>query len=289
MVYHTSPTTSPGTPSLFMMMDEHHAHQMGQDAARINLLYNFGVPNAWAAIGHDPLSPMPTPQDYVEARQYLLQQDLSLLDPTFRPRTSWSLRPAEGLPWDMSTFHFPLTPMKPPVQMIRTTHLSAVREAMLHNRLEVARHNARVPFDTRTEIKPIVGEFKMVSLMEGTVVLLERPSMMLMQTIFEDLHKPDNHQIRRSKDGRLLSMGVQPQFFCEQSCWLHIPSFLEFKDLLYGVTDDRGDRMDTRHSYVDCLGWPFLGIVSTSAAALYLAFRSVHNGEYRATTVFEAW
>ena len=289
MVYHTSPTTSPGSPSLFTMMGEDYEHQMEQDAARVNLLYDFGVPTAWAAIGHDPLEPMAITQDYVTARGYLLQQDLSLLDPAFRPRTSWSTRPREGLPWDMSTFRFPLTPMKPPVQMIRTTHLSAVREAMLHNRLEVARHNARVPFDTMAGIKPILGDFKMLSLMEGTVVLLERPSRLLMQTIFEDLHKPDHYQIRRTKDGKLLSLGTQPQFFSEQSVWLAIPSFVEFRDLLEGVTDDGGNRMDSRHSYLDCLAWPFLGIVSTSAAQIYLAFRSVHNGEYRSSTVFEAW
>ena len=70
------------------MMDEDYEHQMEQDAARINLLYDFGVPTAWAAIGHDPLEPMGIIQDYVAAREYLLQQDLSLLDPTFRPRTS---------------------------------------------------------------------------------------------------------------------------------------------------------------------------------------------------------
>ena len=278
MVYHTSPTTTPGSPSLFTMTGEGHEHQMEQDAARVNLLFDFGVPTAWAAIGNDPLDPMALTQDYVTARQYLLQQDLSLLDPAFRPKTSWSLRPKEGLPWDMGTFRFPLTPMKPPVQMVRTTHLSAVREAMMHNRLEVARHNARVPFDTRAGIKPIVGDFKMLSLMEGTVILLERPSKLLMEVIFDDLHKPDHYQIRRTKDGKILSLGLQPEFFTEQSIWLTIPSPVEFMDLLKGVTDEGGNPMDARHSYLDCLAWPFLGIVSTSAAQLYLAFRSVHNG-----------
>ena len=107
-----------------------------------------------------------------------------------------------------------------------------------------------------------------------------------MQIIFEDLHKPDHYQIRRTKDSKLLSLGIQPQFFTEQSVWLTIPSPV---DLLEGVTDEGGNPMDSRHSYLDCLAWPFLGLVSTSAAQLYLAFRSVHNGEYRSSTIFESW
>ena len=129
----------------------------------------------------------------------------------------------------------------------------------------------------------------MVSLMEGTVILIERPSRLLMETIFDDLQKPDHHKIRRSMDGKVLSLGLQPEFFSEQSIWLQIPSPREFKDLLDGVRDDAGHPMDTRNSYLDCLAWPFLGVISASAASLYLAFRDVHNGEYRSTAVFEAW
>ena len=288
MVYHTSPSTAPGSPSMFIMTGEGHEHQMEQDLARVNLLFDFGIPTAWAATGNDPLAPMPLTQDYVTARQYLLQHDLSLLDPTFRPKPTWSLRAREGLNW-RDTFRFPMTPMKPPVQMVRTTHLSAVREAMMNNRIEVAQHNSRVPFDTRAGIKPICANFKMVSLMEGTVILLERLSRLLMEIIFDDLQKPDHHQIRRTVDGKVLSLGLQPEFFSEQSIWLQIPSPREFTDLLEGVKDDGGNPMDTRNSYLDCLAWPFLGVVSTLAAALYLAFRDVHNGEYRSSSVFEAW
>ena len=93
--------------------------------------------------------------------------------------------------------------MKPPVQMIRMTHLSAVREAMINNRLEVARHNARVPFDTLAGIKPVCLSFKMVSRMEGTVILLERPSKLLMETVFRDLTRPDHFKIRMNIDGKI--------------------------------------------------------------------------------------
>ena len=58
---------------------------------------------------------------------------------------------------------------------------------------------------------------------------------------------------------------------------------------LDGVADDAGHPMDTMTGYLDCLAWPFLGVVSTSAASIYLAFRDVHNGELRSTLVFEAW
>ena len=160
---------------------------------------------------------------------------------------------------------------------------------MINNRLEVVQHNACVPFDARAGIKPICTAFKMVSLMEGTVILIERPSRLLMETIFDDLQKPDHHHIRRSMDGKVLSLGLQPEFFSEQSIWLQIPSPREFTDLLEGVRDDAGHPMDTRNSYLDCLAWPFLGVISASAASLYLAFRDVHNGEYRSTAVFEAW
>ena len=194
----------------------------------------------------------------------------------------------EGLAW-RDIFRFPMTPMKPPVQMVRTTHLSSVREAMINNRLEVAQHNARVPFDTLAGVKPICASFKMISRMEGTVILLERPSKLLMETIFCDLHRPDHYKIRRNMDGKILSLGLQPEFYTEQSIWLQIPTPMDFKDLLDGVADDAGNPMDTRSSYLDCLAWPFLGMVSTSAASLYLAFRDVHNGELRSTAVFEAW
>ena len=125
--------------------------------------------------------------------------------------------------------------------------------------------------------------------MEGTVILIERPSRLLMETIFDDLQKPDHHKIRRSMDGKVLSLGLQSEFFSEQSIWLQIPSPREFKDLLDGVRDDAGHPMDTRNSYLDCLAWPFLGVISASAASLYLGFRDVHNVEYRSTAVFEAW
>ena len=59
--------------------------------------------------------------------------------------------------------------------------------------------------------------------------------------------------------------------------------------MLEGVVDDGGHPMDTRTSYLDCLAWPFLGVVSTSAADAYLAFRDVHNVELRNSVVFEAW
>ena len=59
MVYHTSPSTAPGPPSMFIMTGEGHELQMEQDLARVNLLFDFGIPTAWAATGNDPLAPMP--------------------------------------------------------------------------------------------------------------------------------------------------------------------------------------------------------------------------------------
>ena len=121
-----------------------HDLQIDLDFARSDLYFEFGSSLSWAAIGE--ANPMFRPQGYVTARQYLRQTDLSLQDPTFRPAPSWSLREREGLVWE-DKFVFPMSAMKAPVQMIRTTHLSAVREALINNRLECAKVNARVPFD----------------------------------------------------------------------------------------------------------------------------------------------
>ena len=81
MVYHTSPTSEASSPSLFNMTGDGHG-----------LHYDFGSPSSWDSTGANPMSPMPVPQEYVTARQYHMQHDLSLLDPTFRPAPSWSLR-----------------------------------------------------------------------------------------------------------------------------------------------------------------------------------------------------
>ena len=81
MVYHTSPTSEASSPSLFNMTGDGHKLQMELDFARADLHYDFGSPSSWAATGTNPMSPMPVPQEYVTARQYLLQHDLSLMDP----------------------------------------------------------------------------------------------------------------------------------------------------------------------------------------------------------------
>ena len=136
-----------------------HDLQMDLDFARADLYYEFGSSLSWAATGE--ANPMFRPKEYVTARQYLRQTDLSLQDPTFRPAPSWSLREREGLVWE-DKFVFPMSPMKAPVQMIRTTHLSAVREVLINNRLECAKVNARIPFDTVAGIIPVCLSFKMI-------------------------------------------------------------------------------------------------------------------------------
>ena len=124
MVYHTSPTSELTLPSLFNMTSSDYAIQMDLDLARTNIYYDFGSAHSWATTGQS--IPIDQPQDYVMARRYLRQQGLSLQDPTIRPATSWSLMEWEGLAWE-DKYYFPMSPMKPPVQMILTTHLSAVR------------------------------------------------------------------------------------------------------------------------------------------------------------------
>ena len=110
-----------------------------------------------------------------------------------------------------------------------------------------------------------------------------------METIFCDLTRPDQWMMKRTIDGKILSLGLEPQFFTEQTIWLSIPTPRDFKDMMDGVVDDGGHPMDTRTSFMDCMGWPFVGVVSTSASDLYLAFRDVFNGDLRNSVVFETW
>ena len=68
MVYHTSPTSEPSSPSLFNMTGDDHELQMELDVARANIHFDFGSPHSWDAVGTDPMSPMPLLQEYVTAR-----------------------------------------------------------------------------------------------------------------------------------------------------------------------------------------------------------------------------
>ena len=129
----------------------------------------------------------------------------------------------------------------------------------------------------------------MISRMKGTVIFLERPSKLLMETIFRNLTRPDHWMMKRTSDSKILSLGLEPQFFTEQAIWLSIPTPRDFTDMMNGVMDDGGYPMDTRTSFMDCIGWPFVGVVSTSAADLYLAFHDVFNGDLRNYVVFQTW
>ena len=135
--------------------------------------------------------------------------------------------------------------------MIRTTHLSAVREALINNRLECTKINARIPFNTVAGIRPVCLTYKKISRMEGTVILLERPSKLLMETIFRDLTRPDHWMMKRTSDCKILSLGLEPQFFSGQAIWLSIPTPRDFTDMMHGVMDDGGHPMDTRTSFMD--------------------------------------
>ena len=82
--------------------------------------------------------------------------------------------------------------------------------------------------------------YKKISRMEGTVILLERPSKLLMEAIFCDLTRPDHWMLKRTSDGKILSLGLEPQFFSEQAIWLSITTPRDFTDMMHGVMEDGG-------------------------------------------------
>ena len=110
-----------------------------------------------------------------------------------------------------------------------------------------------------------------------------------MDQVHGDLLKKDDHQIKRMQDGKILSMGDRPHFFTEQSIFLGLPKYREFKDVMAGLTDDGGFRLDTLGAYNDCLAWPFLGAVSAGAARSFGTLRDYINADKYHDMMFETW
>ena len=290
--YHSLPGSSATQPNLFSFGSSHRAAEMLLEFHRAELSQHWDLVNG-RVVQHGTRS-TPSSQIFYTARQYCSLFDVTRGDPNYNPVTSWSVRGDlrigvndKEVVWE--PFVFPKSPCKPPVMMIRTTNLNEVREAMLHDRLSVARDNSIVPFDTWEDAVPVVKDFRLINRMEGSVVLMERPSLSLMKQIHKDLLKDDDAKIQRIMDGKVLCLGAAPHFFTEQSIFLGLPTFKDFQDLMLGVRDKEGAHLDTFSSYRDCLAWPFLGIVSAEAAHHYAIFRGYVNAEKMQDAMFETW
>ena len=132
-------------------------------------------------------------------------------------------------------------------------------------------------------------DFRLIYRMEGSVVLVERPFLSLMNQIHKDLLRDDDATRQRMLDSKVLCLGSAPQFFVEQSVFLGVPTFKDFQDLMLGVRDKEGAPLDTFSSYRDCLAWPFLGIISAEAAQHYATFRAYVNADKMQDAMFETW
>ena len=288
--YHTLPGASLSSPNFLSFGSSTRAHELMLELERAELSQQWDL-----AAGHvDQHQLAPTTQTYYQAREYCNRFDITRGDPHYWPVTSWAVNKdsrcgtaSKDVVWE--PFVFPKSPCKPPVMMIRTTPLTDLRESMLFDRLEVARNNATVPFHCWEEVVPVVKDFRLVSRREGSVALLERPSIQLMDQVHGDLLKRDDHQIKRMQDGKILSMGDRPHFFTEQSIFLGLPKYREFKDVMAGLTDDGGFRLDTLGAYNDCLAWPFLGAVSAGAARSFGTLRDYINADKYHDMMFETW
>ena len=287
--YHTPPGASLTQPNFLSFGSSNRGYELLLEQARVELSQEWDM-----AIGDVERHGPPPVQTYYQAREYCNLFDVTLGDPHYWPVTSWAVNKDarcgtinKEIIWE--PFKFPKSPCKPPVMMIRTTPLTDLRESMLFDRLEVARNNSTVPFHCWEEVVPVIKDFRLVTRREGSVALLERPSIQLMDQVHRDLLREDDHQIRRVSDGKVLSMGAAPQFFTEQSVFLGIPKYKEFLDVMDGLTDNGGFRLDTLGAYNDFLAWPFLGAVSAKAAESFGIFRDYINADKYHDMMFETW
>ena len=288
--YHTLPGASLALPNFLTFGSSNRAHELMIELERSELS------QYWDLVAGQVVQDQPTPvtQTYYQARQYCNMVDVTRGDPHYWPATSWAVHEDarcgvanKEVMWE--PFIFPKSPCKPPVMMIRTTRLTEVRESMLYDRLEVARNNSTVPFNSWEEVVPVVKDFRLINRREGSVALLERPSIQLMDQIHKDLLREDDHQIRRTQDDKILSMGSKPHFFTEQSIFLGLPSYKDYKDIMWGLSDAAGVKLDTLGAYCDCLAWPFLGAVSASAAESFGTFRDYLNADKIHDMMFKTW
>ena len=290
--YHSLPESLSTHPNFFSFGSSMRTAELVLESHRADLAQHWDLVDG--QVVHNRRNPSPPARVFYSARQYCRLFDITAGDPSYAPVTSWSVRPElrigvadKDVNWE--PFVFPKSPCKPPVVMIRTTHLTDIREAMLHDKMDTARRNGMMPFDADDGIVPVVKDFRIINRMEGTVALLERPSLNLMQQIFKDLLRKDDDKIERTADGRIMSMGSAPQFFTEQSIFLGLPTFKQFQDLILGLRDSSGAPLHTFSSYRDCLAWPFIGIVSAEAAEAYSTFRAYINADKMMHAMFEVW